>query len=61
MPDDGDFALVVDLFEEAHAGVEAEAVVEGYDLVFLDADVFPVVAIMRVTVGHDAVQVVVAA
>ena len=59
--DDGYFALIVQLLDGPHLGIEGQLAVDGQNLVFGDADLGPGVPIMPVGVGDDGVQVVVGA
>ena len=58
--DDGHLALVVELFQGLHIGVEAQVVVDGQDLLHRDPYVGPVVQVQGVTVGDDGVHAIVA-
>jgi len=55
----GDFALVVERFHRAHAGVESVALIEWDDLVVSDSNVGSRVFVEAVLEGDDAVEVVV--
>ena len=59
--DDGDLAVVVQVLDRAHRGVEAVLVVQRNYVFLLNADVGPVVDVLRVGVRDNAVEIVVAA
>ncbi len=58
---DGELAALVEALETRHAGAEAEVVVDDAQLLARDAEIWPVLVVGVVGVGHQRVQAVVTA
>src|SRR5262249_35692431 len=57
--DDGHLALIIDLLQWGHAGIEAHLVIQGNDLVFGNVHRRAVVPIQRVGVRNDRIDVII--
>ena len=58
---DGNFSFVEELLERCHIGVPANFVINGYDLIFRNPDVGPIVVIQWVRIGNYGVHKIVTA